>query len=339
MSQRQQLERVLEIDRQIRAGLYPNADRLAAELEVSRRVIFMDRQFMVERLKAPIIHDRKHGGWRYRDATWMLPSTMVSEGELLAFALGIEAARRAVGTALEAPLKSAVEKITRSLRGPVQVDLASLQRHCSFGSSSAVAVDERTLLSLLAAISESRSVRMDYFTAESNTSSRRVVDPYHLHHVNGAWYLIAFDYVRLKILTFHVGRIRSLEIKEQSFTRDPGFDAEQWLRSAFQAESGEEVVDFAIRFDDYQAVFIRDRVWHPSQRIEELPHGELILHFQSSSWGEVLRFVLQYGSHAEVLSPVELRHEVAVEVAVLNQRYSRDFMNSGETTIGPEGSD
>lgn len=29
MSQRQQLERIFEIDRQIRAGLYPNAEDLA----------------------------------------------------------------------------------------------------------------------------------------------------------------------------------------------------------------------------------------------------------------------------------------------------------------------
>jgi hypothetical protein len=32
MSQRQQLERIFEIDRQIRAGLYPNADKLAKQM-------------------------------------------------------------------------------------------------------------------------------------------------------------------------------------------------------------------------------------------------------------------------------------------------------------------
>jgi predicted DNA-binding transcriptional regulator YafY len=45
MSQRQQLERIMEIDRRIRAGEYPNAERMAQLLEVSRRVIFNDRDF------------------------------------------------------------------------------------------------------------------------------------------------------------------------------------------------------------------------------------------------------------------------------------------------------
>jgi predicted DNA-binding transcriptional regulator YafY len=64
MSQRQQLERIFEIDRQIRAGLYPKAEGIAAKLECSRRVIFEDRRFMVDRLGAPIEYDREKRGCR-----------------------------------------------------------------------------------------------------------------------------------------------------------------------------------------------------------------------------------------------------------------------------------
>ena len=108
MSQRQQLERIFEIDRRIKAGEYPNADRLAGSLEVSRRVIFKDREFMVNRLGAPIEYDRERGGWYYTNKIWTLPNIMVSEGELLAFFLSVEVARRYIGTALEESLRSAV---------------------------------------------------------------------------------------------------------------------------------------------------------------------------------------------------------------------------------------
>ena len=53
MSQRQQLERIMDIDRSHRDKAYPNADRLAKTLEVSRRVIFNDRYFLINRLGAP----------------------------------------------------------------------------------------------------------------------------------------------------------------------------------------------------------------------------------------------------------------------------------------------
>ena len=84
MSQRQQLERIMEIDRRIRAGEFPNADRMAEILEVSRRVIYNDRSSMICRLGAPIEYDRERGGWFYTDQTWILLGMMVTEGELLA---------------------------------------------------------------------------------------------------------------------------------------------------------------------------------------------------------------------------------------------------------------
>jgi predicted DNA-binding transcriptional regulator YafY len=98
MSQRQQLERIFEIDRRIRAGLHPNAGQLAEALEVTSRVIYKDREFMVDRFGAPIVFDRERRGWAYSDRTWLLPTSIVTEGELLAFFLSVELAQRYLGT-------------------------------------------------------------------------------------------------------------------------------------------------------------------------------------------------------------------------------------------------
>ena len=108
MSQRQQLERIMAIDRSIRDEEFPNADRLGEMLEVSRRVIFNDRDFMINRLGAPIEFDRQHGGWFYADKTWVLPGDR-NGGELLAFFLSVEI--KTVPGQQSCPLRSAVEKI------------------------------------------------------------------------------------------------------------------------------------------------------------------------------------------------------------------------------------
>ena len=62
MSQRQQLMRIFEIDRRVRAGQYPNAESLARDLEVSKRVIYKDRAYMIDQLRAPLATDRQRGG-------------------------------------------------------------------------------------------------------------------------------------------------------------------------------------------------------------------------------------------------------------------------------------
>ncbi len=310
MSQRQQLERIFEIDRQIRAGLHPNARRLARCLEVTSRVIYKDREFMVDRLGAPIVFDRDRGGWAYSDRTWFLPTSIVTEGELLAFFLGVELAQRYLGTAFGEALGSAIAKIARSLKGPVIVDLEALRAHYTFAPPAAVAVKHETLLDLHRAIEERRSVKMAYFTASRRKHTQRMVDPYHLFNAKGEWYLIGRDHLRRSIRQFHVGRIESWQVLDRRFLRDPEFSINAWLRSAFQTQAGERAVKVRIRFDGNQAPYIRERRWHDTQKIEDLSDGGLILELSTAALDEVKRWVLQYGEHAEVLEPEELREAV-----------------------------
>src|SRR5271157_321687 len=321
MSQRQQLERILEIDRRIRSGEFPNADRLATFIEVSRRVIFNDRDFMINRLGAPIEYDRNHGGWYYRDETWIFPSIIVTEGELLALFLSIEIAHRYLGTGLETSLRSAVDKVTKNIKGPVTVDLETLRSHYTFALPPLTTVNEQVLLDLHHAISNNQCFWMGYYTASRDDHTERTVDPYHLYNIRGDWYLIAFDHSRKEFRNFLVGRIEDWRVLPEQFKRDPGFSITKWMANAFQAERGEEPLEVAIRFDAQQARYIRERRWHETQQIEELAEGGLILHFQTSGLGEVKRWVMQYGSHAEVLKPESLRNECRSEIQQMERLY------------------
>lgn len=321
MSQRQQLERIFEIDRQIRAGEYPNADRLAEKLEVSRRVIFKDREFMVERLFAPIEYHHEEKGWYYKDETWVLPNLMVSEGELLALFLSVEIARRYIGTALEETLRSAVEKIAQNIKGPVSVDLETLRKHYTFAAPALAAVDEQALMDLHHAIAEKRRVWMQYYTASRDEHTERTVSPYHLYNIHGDWYLIAYDDRRKDFRVFSVGRMEDWRVLSETFERDPGFSIREWMGSAFQTERGGEVLEVVLRFDAQQARYIRERRWHETQSIEELPSGGLILRFQTGGLGEVKRWVMQYGGHVEVLEPASLREAIAFEAKQMKTLY------------------
>ena len=322
MSQRQQLERILEIDRQIRAGLFPNAERIAAQLEVSKRVIYTDKRFLVDRLGAPIDYDREHGGWTYTDATWVLPSLFATEGELLAFFLSVDVARRYLGTAFEAPLRAAVGKLAASLGDRLQVSLDQLHETYTFAAPEAPSVAPELLADLHRAIREQRAFPMRYYTASRGEWTERTVDPHHLYNIRGDWYLAAFDRRRGELRNFHVGRIARWQVSDERFQRVPGFSAEAHMRSAFQNERGGEPQPVVIRFDAQQARYIRERRWHASQApLEALPDGGVILRMTVGGLGEVKRWVMQYGPHAEVLAPASLRREVAEALRLAAQQY------------------
>jgi predicted DNA-binding transcriptional regulator YafY len=162
---------------------------------------------------------------------------------------------------------------------------------------------------------------MVYYTASRDERGERAVNPHHLYNARGDWYLIAYDHWRQNIRNFHLGRIEEWRVLNQQFEADAGFSAEAYMSRGFLTEWG-EVLDVVIRFDEYQARWVRERPWHASQKpLEELPDGGVILRFRAGGLDEIKHRVLSYGAHAEVLEPPELRAAVAEEVGKLAEMY------------------
>lgn len=322
MSQRQQLERIMEIDRQIRAGLYPKAEDIAEKLGYKPRVIYEDRRFMIDRMGAPIEFDQEKDGWYYTDPTWMLPNIMVTEGELLAYFLSIEVAERHAGTALESPLRSAIEKISKTIKGSVNVELEQLRTYYTVANPTATLTNEQVLLDLYKAAQERHQVEMNYYTNSRGEWTKRTVNPHHLYFENDAWYLFAFDHLRGEMRNFHLGRIEWWNVLDERFERRPGFSADDWMGQSFLGIRGENPVPVAIQFDEYQARWIRERNWSEGHELEELANGGLILRFETGGLEGVKLWVMQYGRHAEVLEPLELRQMVAEELRLAMERYA-----------------
>lgn len=205
MSQRQQIERLMEIDRQIWAGLYPNAVRIAEKLEVSKQVIYQDTAFLRDRLGAPSKYDRERGGWYYTDPTWMLPNMFVTEGELAAFFLSVEVAQRYLGTAFEAPLRSAITRLANSLGDRVPVSLEQLREHYTFAAPDTPSVHLQILTDMHRAIQEKRQVLMRYYTASCDEWGERVVNPHYIYNMRCDWYVFAYDESRKEMRNFHLG--------------------------------------------------------------------------------------------------------------------------------------
>lgn len=154
---------------------------------------------------------------------------------------------------------------------------------------------------------------MRYYTASRGERKGRMVSPYHLYNHQGDWFLVAFDDFRNDFRSFMVPRIEEWRVLEATFEPEVGFSISEYMGSAFRTERGGESFDVAIRFAEQQARYIRERTWHRSQSIEELPDGGLVLRFTASGLGDVKRWVLQYGGQAEVLEPEVLREVVKKE--------------------------
>ena len=316
------LERIYWIDEQIRANRYPNAHTVQAHFELrSTRIVYEDRKFMI-RLGAPIKRDSTRNGWYYTDPTYFLPAIMLTSEEITAFFLGEQLFSRYLGTPFETPLRLALNKIKQYLPEHVSYDAQKETAAFTFTGGGRAIVDPELLLELNNAILSKHSIEMEYYSASSDQTNTRTVDPYYLNNIHGDWYLIAYCHTRREPRDFLTSRIKAYKHLLSSFQVAPDFSLNAYLETGFLAERATEPENIVIKFDEYQARWIRERQWHPSQQIEELPSGELILRLKVGGLGEVKRWVMGYGSHAEILEPENLRHEIKDEIEKMKKNYS-----------------
>lgn len=322
---RSAMARLQFIHDRIRGGHYPNATNLARELEVSRRTVQRDIEFMKDQLRAPIEYDSRRRGFYYTRPDFVLPSLPLTPREIAALHTAAHLLGLVAGSALEAPVRSLIDKLVAAL--PATVSLGcDTPDELSFGLP-AIRGDEAQVVETLGLLQEAivthRTVDVLYYTAYRNDWRRRRLDPYHLHYRDGAWYAIAWCHWRQRILTFAVDRMHDVRLTSKAFQVRAGFDAREYLQTAWRIEAGDPV-PVAVRFAPSVARYVRERRWHPTQEMQEEPDGSVILRVRVAGLPEVARWVLQFGGGAEVLEPEALRELVSREVLALVSTYMRE---------------
>jgi proteasome accessory factor B len=301
---------MVHIHNAIHAGKFPNTTALARELEVCHRSIGRDIEFMRDRMGLPIRYNEIRHGFYYDGEVTAFPSLTISEGELFALAVAEKALQQYRGTSFERPLMSALKKVSESLPDSVSLNLSEWNESISFRTSAEPIVDLGTFDKLARATSRREQLRLTYRKPGQRNPETRVVDPYHLANVNGEWFLFAYDHLRKAIRTFVPARIVSLETTGARFMKDPSFSIRQQLGNSFGVHSGRDEYKVAIRFTEAVADYIREKKWHPSQKLRDLPSGELEMEMTLSSLVEVERWILQWGGNARVVKPSELGESV-----------------------------
>lgn len=303
------LERMLRIHQALQLGGFPNASKLAKEIEVSSKTIHRDLEFMRDRMNLPVAFDAVRGGYFYNGEVSNFPTLQITEGEIFALVVAEKALQQYRGTSFEKPLLSAIRKMEQSLPDTVSLNLADISQTISFRTRAEPILNLQIFDALARAVAQRRQLELQYRKPGQKTEPR-IVDPYHLANINGEWYLFAFDHARNDIRTFAPARIQSAKVTGKTFERSQKFSLEKRLRDSFGVHSGEGQYQVAIKFAPRVADYIREKKWHPSQTIREFKDGSLELKMKLSSLPEIQRWILSWGADAKVLHPRELVESV-----------------------------
>ncbi|MBV9007517.1 MAG: YafY family transcriptional regulator [Solirubrobacterales bacterium] len=287
-----------------------NAEQLAEELEVTERTIRRDIARLRD-LGYPV--DTIHGlGGGYRlQAGATLPPLIFDTDEAVATLLALrEHASKADPVTSDGAL-SALDKLTRVMPPRLTGTITALERHSShlnlgtmIGAQTApVAVAHLVLLAR--ACREERRVTCTY-QRHNGQSSTRQLEPLHLIHTMGNWYLVAYCLDARDWRTFRVDRITDPAItRHPSLQHDPpAADLHDYVTA--QVAAGMQRV----------AAIVRVHAPHHKVTPWILPawgtvtpenHSSCIVEVGADSYDAIARWLTLIGAHLTIIQPAELR--------------------------------
>jgi predicted DNA-binding transcriptional regulator YafY len=129
---------------------------------------------------------------------------------------------------------------------------------------------------------------------------------------------------RKRLGNFAVERFTEAEhMRERSFDVPSDFKLDSILHGAFgiHVASSEEPREVVIEFNKERAAYARARLWHRTQRLDDLPSGGLRFTFSCVDLTPVVSWVLNWGPHATVIAPAELKQAVMAEIDAARANY------------------
>jgi proteasome accessory factor B len=308
---------MLRIHQALQSSGFPNASKLAREIEVATKTIHRDIEFMRDRLNLPIEYDASRNGYFYTGEVSAFPTMQITEGEIFALVVAEKALQQYRGTSFEKPLLSAIRKMEQALPDTISLNLADIEQTISFRTRAEPILDLKIFDALAKAVAQRQQLELHYRKPGQPKTELRLVDPYHLANINGEWFLFAYDHARKDIRTFVPARIQSVKPTGKTFARPQKFSLEKRLRDSFGVHSGEGEYEVVLRFNPRAADYIREKRWHESQQQRELKGGGVELKLKLSSLAEIERWVLSWGGDARVLKPRDLAEAVKKSAAAI----------------------
>ena len=174
---------------------------------------------------------------------------------------------------------------------------------------------------LMQAILSRRRVRMRYHSFSSQQVKDYVIEPYRLAYAQGGLYLQAFvpDYSEMR--TFAVQRIEHAVALEESFSPvgDSPTDVFPDSLGAFSGTPEPVVIEFSAA----EAPYVREREFHASQSIEDLPDGRIRLTLNVVIDWELQAWVMGFGPAARVIAPDAFARRIVESLEEARATYLR----------------
>lgn len=278
-----------------------SAEELADEFEVSKRTIYRDMDTLSS-IGIPIIsYLGKNGGFTLID-NYQLNKFTFNEEEKKFLLEGLTLKNELYDNNQLSTLQNKIELLKENkeeYHSTITISSSTLHRE---------SIEEETkgkIKKIHSIMDEGRKICISYVSQTANVSSR-IIQPVKLNFMNGSWYLEAFCELKNAMRLFKLTRIRNMEVihdrnrttytEKNEYLTNKSAKMEKIILLFSQSELG-KLYDF----------FTEDEI-----KVLENESLQVTFHYDINK--NLLPFILMFGRHVKVISPIWLKNQYMNEI-------------------------
>ena len=299
---------------------------LAEELGVGEKTIRRDLETF-QTVGFPLVETIGQFGrkkWHINPAKYQ-PGMCFAFDEAISLYLGQRFLEPLAGTVFWEAAQRAFRKIRSSLgKGALKyVDQFASVFHQTTVGASDYSQKADLVDMLMQGIEERRAMFITYRSLRATEPVTYDIYPYGLTYHRGSLYLVGHAPDHDAIRHWKVDRIEEAKLEELRFNLPEDFDLQVHFAKSFGVFHGDGQVHVKVRFSPTVARYVQESKWHASQKLTKENDGSVLAEFDLDATEEIMRWILSFGRHAEVVEPEELREGIARELRDLLDSYSR----------------
>jgi len=291
---------------------------------ISDSTIEKDLYAMRQELDAPIKYSKRYKGYYYEDPNFTINEKPLSEDDIASIQFALSTLSQFKETEMFQQFGFALNKIIDrvNLDSDSRGKDTDIDQYIQFEKST-VAKGNEYLKPLLSAIQKQHIAYFTYESFVTQIRKQRKVTPLLLKEYNNRWYLICFDSVKEKVITYALDRISDLEIVEQQGEKPADFKPELFFRHSIGITASADARPEKIVFiaSTIASKYINSQPFHESQKIIEEDENRTIFELFALVSEELIRELLSYGGDVQVLEPEGLKNELINRIQKMMVNY------------------
>lgn len=317
------IDRLTAILIQLQTKRVVKAEEIADRFEISLRTVYRDVKALME---AGVPIGSEAGKGYFIVDGFHLPPVMFTQDEASAMLLAGKLVDKMADKSVKEAYDSAIYKVKAVLNEAEKDHLENLQSHIEVHlrpkyELKSAEFPDHFMTAIQRAVAKKQILKIEYVSTQEEATVREV-EPIGLFYYSMSWHLIGWCRLRNGYRDFRSDRIKTLVNTERPFENRNLLSLQEYFQSMFQ--SNQSLIKVVVLFDKS---VLHGRPVYGS--ISQTDLGDRVqVEFMMDSVGYMARWLLAYGSHVEILEPVELKAMVKELVEELFLHYSAPVSTS-----------